>query len=398
MQHPIDDESAAPANGDAPAPPPGERPPVAPPRSVPGWVPSLIALIGLLCSWLLLGGFTPTPTATTPPTPVVSPTPAVAPSPTATASPVASPSPELGAQESGSAGVAADARALYATRQRILFSTLASVQIALWFVIAVAFALPAGKAVWRRGLWRGSALVLSTLPTVLLVALLNRENAAFYGAPLLAAYGKLWPDHEARMVIAIIGGMVALLPLLTCLRLVDEDAAQLPARYTGDLKTAIGELLQLRTQLQSHLAALSAMLVMVIVVVEALRRFVNASYLLDRGLDPTSANLADLHLAPQEGIVVYGLLYTLLLALVYVPTHVSLARAGRWLLEQAAPLPDPTIGAASPDDWKAHTERRKSLEELLELKQNPLDMIRSSFAVLAPFVTTLIGAALPIAK
>jgi hypothetical protein len=282
---------------------------------------------------------------------------------------------------------------MYVNRQLLVFLTILCTQVALWMVVASAFYWPAVAALKEAKGHERLTLVASAAPPLAFIVLLRPINESYFGKAALEAHNGYLPGQELRMGIVLLVALVSLLPPLICIRVVDQDAARLRQEYDGRPREAMTRLTELRRSLQSHLAALSAMVVMLVLVVESLRRFANAAYLEQIGVPINKDTILDFRLMPQDGIVVYGLLFTLLLALVYMPTHITVAAAGRWLVDTVAPLPDPTSG-----DLKVTLDRRKSLEELLELKQGPLEMIRASFAVLAPLVATLIGAAIPYAK
>jgi len=89
---------------------------------------------------------------------------------------------------------------------------------------------------------------------------------------------------------------------------------------------------------------------------------------------------------PFDFVLLYGGFFSLLLALIYVPTFLELQAGGRRVRNLAADLPAPTD--ESFDD--VYT-RRKNLGELLQLEVSTSSSLRAGVAILAPLTTSLIG-------
>lgn len=85
----------------------------------------------------------------------------------------------------------------------------------------------------------------------------------------------------------------------------------------------------------------------------------------------------------------YGLFFSALVALIYVPVYGSLERAGLDLVDRVYPVPD---GEAPSEDWQGGRER---LAKLLKLGFRAEDSLRSSVAILAPLLATLVSTLLP---
>jgi hypothetical protein len=85
---------------------------------------------------------------------------------------------------------------------------------------------------------------------------------------------------------------------------------------------------------------------------------------------------------PAVLVLVLGVYYTLLIAVVYFPAHLALATAGQRLLNIYFALPSPdAVG------WAEKYAGRKQLRELLELEMSGTQRLATSLTLLAPFVS-----------
>jgi hypothetical protein len=91
---------------------------------------------------------------------------------------------------------------------------------------------------------------------------------------------------------------------------------------------------------------------------------------------------------PPEFILLHGAFFTGLLALVYIPTYTRLNAAGSELLDSLFPLSAPEFDVKKVSEWQAN---RKSLEELLQVKSDPLQNLRASVAILTPLASSTIS-------
>jgi hypothetical protein len=84
-------------------------------------------------------------------------------------------------------------------------------------------------------------------------------------------------------------------------------------------------------------------------------------------------------------VLAYGAGYTAMLAIVYVPSYLSMQNAGRRLLESYLPMQLPDSST-----YDEYEKTRGAWEDLLQLKVGPADSFKIGTAVLAPIVTALI--------
>jgi hypothetical protein len=83
---------------------------------------------------------------------------------------------------------------------------------------------------------------------------------------------------------------------------------------------------------------------------------------------------------------VYGLFFSILVAAVYLPTHLTLARVGHDIRDAFFPAVSPT----SPE-WTDRTAKRDKLGGVLELQVGALSRFKASAAILTPLVGSLIA-------
>jgi hypothetical protein len=91
---------------------------------------------------------------------------------------------------------------------------------------------------------------------------------------------------------------------------------------------------------------------------------------------------------PSEGIMIYGLIITLMLILIYVPTYFNLTNVGRELRDAKYPYPQQL------DDLKGVMEKRKTLDELLQTNIGITENLKNGIFTLSPLVSGLIAGVL----
>jgi hypothetical protein len=89
---------------------------------------------------------------------------------------------------------------------------------------------------------------------------------------------------------------------------------------------------------------------------------------------------------PKEHLLRYGAYFSLILALVYAPVYQRLVATGRRLLDDACPADEPVSR-----DWETSYDKRKKLEELLELGVTTSGSFRAAVAITAPLVSSIVG-------
>ena len=169
-----------------------------------------------------------------------------------------------------------------------------------------------------------------------------------------------------------------------------EADAQLVSRY-----------LELRRYLLQFLSVLGVMLGLVAVTQSAKRYLIRSSGL--NSLAQTQCTAAHLDaltntciqqvtqfgyycVTPFElkKVFVYGLYYTLILVLTFLPTFSTLIATGHNLRDNILPLPSPNS-----DSWSSTCAKRAKLDKLLALSVT--ESLRAIIAVLAPIIGSLIS-------
>jgi hypothetical protein len=179
-----------------------------------------------------------------------------------------------------------------------------------------------------------------------------------------------FPHHEWKtFLMSSIGFVVALGAAYGSL-LVNVALARLTHEAGSDadrLRTYLG----LRAQLLRLLSISATLLFLATLAQDAKRRAVGALPLPE--------------CVPDFGfprVLLYGLFFTILLALTYIPVFVTLMLTGRNICNSVLPIPSP-----NDDSWPNWHARRKNLEDLLQLSL--VDTLRSVVAVLAPVIASL---------
>jgi hypothetical protein len=86
-----------------------------------------------------------------------------------------------------------------------------------------------------------------------------------------------------------------------------------------------------------------------------------------------------------ELVLVYGLFFSVLVAAVYLPTHLTLAAVGHGICD--AFFPDLSPGEPQ---WEDQTKKREKLSALLELGTGPFGRLKASAAILTPLLGSLV--------
>jgi hypothetical protein len=85
-----------------------------------------------------------------------------------------------------------------------------------------------------------------------------------------------------------------------------------------------------------------------------------------------------------QGAVLYGLVLSFLVALIYLPTFATLQRTGARIRDSVEGLPEP-----SDPMLEARLAKRKTLDELLKLQISASASFRAGVAILSPLLASL---------
>lgn len=189
--------------------------------------------------------------------------------------------------------------------------------------------------------------------------------------------------HTFRMIFMYLYTFLTALPALLGMFLIHQGAGEVLEKI-GDKETAdfqffalIEEVISYRTLLQTYLTFLGIILSLIPLNTAGLRAILVA-------LDP--ANEQNF---PVTNAILFGLIFTLLLLLVYVPAHTALTETSRALRNKLAPLH--TLATLKTD-----LEQRKTLDDLLQTNLGLTQNLKTGLITLFPLVTSLIASLLKI--
>jgi hypothetical protein len=141
-------------------------------------------------------------------------------------------------------------------------------------------------------------------------------------------------------------------------------------------RSELQEYLRLRTEVEWLLGFLGAVISLAVLAGAALQRVV-----LDYDNSLPHSKKADFG---TQGVILYGLVLSLLVALIYLPTFATLQRTGTHIRDSVEGLPEP----ADPM-LEARLAKRKALDELLGLQISASASFRVSAAILSPLIGSL---------
>jgi len=184
-----------------------------------------------------------------------------------------------------------------------------------------------------------------------------------------------WPDyiqnHTYKIAFLTIVGALVGLVAAEGVWLVHGGLKRLAASdLRGDL--SVPTYLSLQADLNRFLAVLGAILGLIVLSASAQRETVLAFR--------HNTNF------PYEGVLLYGFFFSLLVAAVYLPAHLTLARVGGEIREACLPAVPPTAPA-----WKERTAERATLAGILGLDVDLVSRFRTSVAVVSPLIGSLVG-------
>jgi len=138
--------------------------------------------------------------------------------------------------------------------------------------------------------------------------------------------------------------------------------------------TRIARFLELRSDLQRFLITLSVLIAVSVLATGMLRNIT----LKQPGVDPTQF--------PPEIVLSFGGFYTLFVAILYIPTFMTLRAVGQQLCESIFPLPTP-----SDEEWAVIYDKRKKLEALLQLQGSVGSNFTDNFILAAPLIGSAVS-------
>jgi len=237
-------------------------------------------------------------------------------------------------------------------------------QTGLW-ALALVWLLPSVRRLHRLyGDANKRELVASTAIILVLIVLL-----AVVG-PLLRSWPDYVPHHTVKIgFLTLVGAVVGLVAAqgIWLVRGGLIAVADEPVR-----ECALERFQWLQGELQRFLGTLGAILGLLVLSAGAQRHAV---------LDYKPATTYGLEL-----VLVYGLFFSILIAAIYLPTHLTLAAAGSALRDSFFPAVAP-----SSSEWEERVRQREQFNRMLQLEVGPFGRLHASAAILTPLIGGLIA-------
>jgi hypothetical protein len=253
----------------------------------------------------------------------------------------------------------------------VVWAASIGAQTAYWAVIAGPLWADLA-AVWRQAKpARAAMLTLAGALAVIVIALPLFSTAARVSWPL-------WGHTMKIRALTIIGGLVAGVPALAGIALVQRQASE---RATGRIdEDDVAAALTARAQILRFLSVAGGVIGLAVLAAGALRKATVPEFVANGDF-------------PQEGILLYGAFFTGLLLLVYGPAHAALRRLSVRIRDHYFPLSE--MPAPDADSFKGWLDRRTTLETLLQLNVTPGQQLQASLFVLAPLLSAVITTLVP---
>ena len=267
------------------------------------------------------------------------------------------------------------------TSALLLWAAVICAQTALW-LLALAWLLPSFRRAWpAKGKRR--ELVSEPLISTLVIAVV-----AFFFV-YIGDRLRHWPDflagHTWRLHVITALGMLVGLFAAWGIWLTHAKIKTLAHRADLASAAALHDFLIHQSRVKRFLGALGAILGLLVLATAAHRQAVLA-YDHQLHCKPTCLNTFQPIDYGYQLVLMYGLFFSILIAAVYLPTHLSLFNVGNKIrdafLEQVLP---------NAPEWQDRTANREKLGSLLELDVGPIGRLKASAAILAPLISGLTG-------
>ena len=237
---------------------------------------------------------------------------------------------------------------------------------------------PVPEAPSRGGRKKAAISLLLLLLTTVLLGVIVANTALYRMLPSPNYQDVLDPTHGMRMNFLYALTFLVLLPgvlgIVMIYLLGEHIHQQIGPGLSEEANFALGnDLLKLRGLLQYILLVCGIILSMVPVNTAALRATILAA---KPELEPYF---------PITLVIIYGLFYSLLLILVYAPTHMKLVEVGRALRDQMCP-----IDGLQLQNLNEVIARRKSLDEFLQTNIGIGENLKTGMITFTPLVTSLV--------
>jgi hypothetical protein len=188
---------------------------------------------------------------------------------------------------------------------------------------------------------------------------------------------EVMPHHELK--INIVSALALIVALIACASIwLIRGRAEALATGGAHTQQELQTYLSFRADLELLLVFLGAVIGLAVFGSAAFR---NVVLLKCKTVDPAVCKNVDF---TADSIVLYGFVLSFLLALVYLPTFLTLQRTGTLMRDRIQPLPNLTD-----PNLNAKIASRNGLDELLGLKVSASGSFRAGVAILTPLLGSL---------
>jgi hypothetical protein len=264
----------------------------------------------------------------------------------------------------------ADSRLFVASQGFLVWVSVIAVQTAFWAVVTV----PLWREVLHAFKQAEPAPTIWVIPAVFVLLLI----ALAVGSP---ARGLDWPlvGHHLKVWILTAAAAIAVgVPAIFGIGIVQDRVRRQTAgrQDTSDIRLAV----EARAQTKRFLGLAGATIGLAVL----------ASGALQRAVVPMFVEETDL---PSSSALLYGAFFTAILAVVYLPAHLSLRRLCADLRDvwyPMADMPDPTD-----DGFATWLDGRKRIDGLTQLDMTVSQQLQAAIFVFTPLLSGILGSLVP---
>jgi hypothetical protein len=246
-----------------------------------------------------------------------------------------------------------------------LWASLICAQTGLW-ALALAWLIPKVRRLPRDYARENKSEIMGSSLAILVVLV-----ALSVGGMVRTRWPNYLPGHAIKLgVLTMLGGLVGLVAargIWVC-----HGGLRLLERRCLAADDALRTFLRLRDDIHSYLGVLGAIIGLLVLSTGAQRRAVLAyAPETDYGI---------------ELVLMYGFLFTLLVAAVYLPTYLMLTRVAGRICDAVFPA----VPADAPE-WVDRLAKRERLASVLQLERGLFGRMKASVAILTPLIGSLVG-------
>jgi len=189
--------------------------------------------------------------------------------------------------------------------------------------------------------------------------------------------GDFLGELNSRFTVVYIYSALGFFPVMFCIILINYIAESMSSKI--DLIKDNKEALQLFIQEYLGYRNLLQVCLITIGLILSLNPIVTSAYLSIW----KEVGLFTPETFPSQAIIIYGLIFTLLLIFIYVPTYITLTNVGRELRDARYPL--------DVDELEDTLKNRKMLNDLLQINFGIADNLKSGIFTLTPLISGLLA-------